>query len=413
MRDDSVPAIAPEEAPCRVAIDASSVPLRAWTDVTVASIEPVADKKLQRFRVRLEAPAGVVTLDLGLGARMAPPVAVGERARARAFSIPTESGRQAVVAVAVGGQTRLFEGPLDEALQLADFTFTRADTSVDPSTGATRVRVDLRRADRCARLGGTEGFRVLETPEGRWLVSGGHAEGRYGYSVFGLCRLLSDGAPRPSRDLPPDDRSAAIERIDGGIAVRLAAAAPAGCDVGLARRVSAVEVPDASAPTTWRVMLEATGWRAALGLAKALPLVVTLPRGFALPLAVGDEVMLRALQAVAGIHPRRCVELRVAGRAVLVDGDDEFLRGLAGVEVSKGPCTDLGESRNGMAPRQAGMVRVEVAGVAGYSDDAQRPRGLDTPDGRVLFAGVWSGFGAGPLPPGASPQVRLTFARLR
>ncbi len=414
MSDTSIPALIGEETPCRVVLEASSVTVRAWTEGTLRALDPIPGEGSPRHRVRIEVPSGAVGFELTLGARMAPPFSVGDRVRVRALSAPTATGQQEIVAVLVDGQTRLFEGPLDVASELPDFTFARADSMLDPSTGSPRCAVHLHRGERVARLGGSEGFRVLEATDGRWLVSGGHSEGPYGYSVFSVCKLVANGVPAaPGLARPDDDRSVEVERVDGPISVRLASPMPTGAAEGVALRVTAVEVPDAHASTTWRVTLSPSGWRAMLGLAKPVAVIVSLPRGFALPLAVGDEVTLRALQAVAGNHPRRCVEVRAAGRTVLLDGDGDFLRGLADVAVRAGPCIDMGTSRGGAAPRMRGMMRVEVSGAAGYSDDAQRPRSLETSTGTALFAGEWTRYGSGNLPPGAAGNERVTLARLR
>ena len=229
-----------------------------------------------------------------------------------------------------------------------------------------------------------------------------------------------DPAPQPA-PRPADDRSVAVTAASPTqgddslppIGVRLLAAAPSGAERGLLRTVAAIDTPDAALPTTFRVTLAArTGLRARLGLAPTLPLLVRLPAGAALPLQVGDEVVVRVLQAVAGIHPRTGAEVRLRGRTVLLEGDDAFLDDLGDVQVTRGPCTDPGSSRDGSAPRQRGLVRVATQGVAGYSDQRRQLRALQMPGERLLFVGSWTGYGPGRLLPDSSPQIWAALARL-
>jgi hypothetical protein len=221
--------------------------------------------------------------------------------------------------------------------------------------------------------------------------------------------------PADDRSLPCDDLRPAAETGSGPpIAVRLAARAPSGAERGLARTVQAIEPPTQQAQATWRVTLaEASGWRARLGLgAGTLPLLVTLPPGLPLPLRVGDRVLLRVLQAVTGIHPRAGAEVRIHGRTVLLEGDDDFLRDLGELEITHGPCTDPGTSSHGAAPRQRGLIRIAAGGLAGYSDHRRQLRALEADGERLIFTGSWTGYGPGPLPPDASPQLWVALARL-
>jgi hypothetical protein len=339
---------------------------------------------------------------------------VGERVRVKGGTVRDKQGETPMITLLVEGETRLFEGTLDGASALPDFKLERADSEVDASTGSTNWWVHVDRGQKRARLGPRVGFRVLEAPDGRWLVSGGHSEGRYGYSVFSFCKLRLTAAPaKPASSRPEDDRSAAIERVDGALSVRLACALPSESVEGVALRVAKVEAPDEKAPTTWRVSLAPTGWRAMLGLAKPVALAVSLPRGFTPPLAEGDEVTLRARQTVVGIHPRVCVEVRVGAKTVLFDGDDDFLAGLTDVTYARGPQSAANTPSGGMAPRLEGLARITVEGVQGYSAERSEARTLDTRSGRLIFAGSWVSYGQGNLSPGSSPRDRLAFARVR
>lgn len=233
---------------------------------------------------------------------------------------------------------------------------------------------------------------------------------------------MSQSEPSDSQPAtrPDDDRStpwpaaaaAAQASSASPIAVRLLAQAPAGADRGLSRIVAAIQAPDPAAPTIWRVTLtEKPGWRARLGLG-TLPLAVTLPPGCPLPVQVGDTVLLRVLQTVTGIHPRTGAEVRVNGRTVLVEGDDDFLRDLGDLQITQGPCTDPGSARDRMAPRQRGLVRIQTQGHVGYSDHRRNLRALDTGRERLIFIGSWTGYGPGLLPPDASPQIWVALVRL-
>lgn len=223
--------------------------------------------------------------------------------------------------------------------------------------------------------------------------------------------------PTPSADeRPADDQSKPMPGSENQrISVRLAALAPAAAQAGISATVQAIDVPDPQAPTTFRVTLQQArrGFLAVLRSSQTLPLVVTLPPGCPLPLAVGDQVRLRVLQSVASFHPRIGTEVRIDGRTVLLEGDDDFLSDLGDLQVTHGPCTDAGTARNGIAPRQAGLVRLSTAGGVGYSDERWRLRVLDLPGERVIFAGSWVGFGQGMLPADASPQIHVTLVRHR
>ena len=226
----------------------------------------------------------------------------------------------------------------------------------------------------------------------------------------------SDTSPPAANKRPADDRSELVPASENQrISVRLAAVAPATAQAGLSVTVQAIDVPDPQAPTTFRVTLqeERRGWRAVLRSSQTLPLVVTLPPGCPLPLAVGDQVRLRVLQSVASFHPRFGTEVRLDGRTVLLEGDDDFLTDLGDLQITHGPCTDPGTAKDGIAPRQAGLVRVSTDGVTGYSDERWRLRRLDLPEERVVFAGSWVGFGDGMLPADASPQIHVVLVRHR
>ena len=86
-----------------VTCDVSRIPEVA---TEIAAIEPVADKKLARFRVRLDAPDGVVTINLALGTRMAPPLALGERGGGEEIH-----GRASAIAMRPAAAKELMCGP--------------------------------------------------------------------------------------------------------------------------------------------------------------------------------------------------------------------------------------------------------------------------------------------------------------
>lgn len=411
--DDTVAAVVGDETPVRVVFDAKSAKVLDLSPGVVRAIEALPPGKTHDHRVTIDTEAGALVFKLSLGARALPPFEVGERVRARGATLRDKQGETPMIAVLSEGETRLFEGTLDGASALPDFKLERAGSEVDASTGSTNWWVHVDRGPKRARLGPGVGFRVLEAPDGRWLVSGGHSEGRYGYSVFSFCKLRLGEAPvKPATTRPADDRSAAIERVDGALSVRLACRLSSESVEGVALRVAKVEAPDEKAPTTWRVSLAPTGWRAMLGLAKPVALAVSLPRGFTPPLAEGADVTLRALQTVAGNHPRVCVEVRVGTRTVLFDGDDDFLAGLADVTYARGPQTLADTPRGAMAPRLEGLAHITVEGVHGYSAERSEARTLDTPSGRMIFAGSWVAYGTGSLSPGSAPRDHLAFARL-
>lgn len=175
------------------------------------------------------------------------------------------------------------------------------------------------------------------------------------------------------------------------IAVRVAVRLPRGARRGLACEVAEVseEIPE----RRWRVTL---AWRRWLLGRHALPLIVTLPRGVALPLAVGDAVVLRAETSVAGIHPRRSVEVRRDGVAVLVDAVDERLDDLAGIAVTTAPPA----------------VRVEVDGATAECESLEVPTVVETRTGRVHFIGRAVPAGdLGAPPADASSERRLALVR--